>query len=131
MKGRVSISRVSSNMSEDFMAIDIEDSSSGLTIVRTEMSLENFAKVITGQGNMECELRRMPSAYTTERYGMKAETKTVLLDNISRYHDKEILKDKIKEAVGPHLVDGWELWQDGTGSRQDGEKWKAILLRYV
>lgn len=57
IKGKISISRVHPQKEEDFIMIEITEAKTGIIITIGEMSLSDFAKAITGHGNMNIKLK--------------------------------------------------------------------------
>lgn len=56
-EGKITISRVSSNLEPDYIIVSIADEISGLQFASAKMSLENFALAISGLRRVSCELR--------------------------------------------------------------------------
>lgn len=54
-KGAISIGRVIQSDRSQFVTIDIEDYDSGKKLIKVEMNLEDFAKVMTGLGTVPCD----------------------------------------------------------------------------
>lgn len=104
MKGRITISKVHNcSTREDTIHISIEDELSSIEFVRAEMSLEDFAKAITGQGLMpvEFELRGLKNV------GKRLETKTELVYISSSPEEVSSSDQAIREAISEYETDGW------------------------
>lgn len=121
MKGHISIGKVTvCGTGEQYMKITVEDELSGIEFLSADMSLEDFAKALTGQGFMptEYELRGL------ENIGKECQHKTVLMP-----HSFDASDEDIDEAIGKHEVDGW------IGHREDYKNhhnWKdgKVQIRY-
>jgi len=103
MNGNLTISRTTSNTGHT-IRIRIEDDSSGIVFLETEVSLENFALALTSLGYVDCEYE----LYGLDNIGKKLETKTeiVPLDNPYR------ATDEARElALKPFEIDGWKARQ--------------------
>lgn len=58
MKGKISITRSMSNTDNSTpITIEVEDCDSGANFLEIHMTLEDFAKAITGHGYIDCELK--------------------------------------------------------------------------
>lgn len=60
-EGRITISRVSCNMEEDYICIDLKHRNERKTTTKIKMNLEDYALLISGLG-------RVPCNYKTEDY---------------------------------------------------------------
>jgi hypothetical protein len=64
-EGRITISRVYCNKQNDFITIEIDDKEH-CRVADAQVSLENFAKTITGMGSIKCTMR----TYSTPDAGL-------------------------------------------------------------
>ena len=76
MKGKITISRVSSSDRDDYVWISVVDEKSGEHFVEVEMGLLEFANALTGYGFVDCEF----VLRGTDKVGMIRETKTELIE---------------------------------------------------
>lgn len=131
LKGKVSIHHRMSNFDDPFpIEIELEDELSGAHFLYIQMSLEDFAKAITGQSCVPCEFNCVPTLV-----GKRHEHKEAWIPAPGLFLRGEEWKKAYLEAVKPLEVDGWQAdfqasynghWDD----RKTG-KYKVILRRYV
>ena len=130
INGKLTISRVHSTQSEDWIEVFLEDESSGIQFADVHIGLEEFSKAITGLGSRPCEIE----VRGLDLVGKKLETKihTVIFP-IER-------TTKMTEDVFSRFEqDGWEarrsdidnhhnrIWTDGLWN----EKFRIVFQRYV
>jgi hypothetical protein len=133
MKANVSISRVHSSHRDDFIAISIVDEASGLIIWQGDMSLEDFAKTITGQGGLKAETERIASKWSIGVMGCKRICRTVQVANIKGKAEKDsvTIAQETWEQYQELFRDGWVIDQDGSGRQQPHPTlWNVILVKY-
>ena len=106
LPGKVTISRTTSSVGPDTIRIEIVDQGSGISFVNAIMSLEDFARAVTGYGWQPAELE----VRGLERVGMILETKTEQVPYDGPYFKPETLElaPQIAEALKPFEVDGWK-----------------------
>jgi hypothetical protein len=109
-EGRLTISRVSGGRRKDEIHIELLDYISGVVFVTALVPLEGFARALTAQGYVPCELEFRG----LDRIGMKAENKTEVLTCNHRRTSREY-KDEIEAAICALEVDGWK------GDRNDAK----------
>lgn len=97
--GRITISRY---MNSDQIAVELTDDLSRVRFVTAQMSLEAFARALTGQGEVPCGLEIRGLQFV----GMKAENKTEIVSCERPYGDKKKLKAAVA-ALRKFEVDGW------------------------
>ena len=100
MKGKITISRTTGRKTENTIRIRIEDDSSSITFLETEMSLEDFALALTGQGYIDCNFELQG----IQNVGMILETKTEL---VSLANPFIATGEERLAALIPFEVDGW------------------------
>ena len=139
--GHLTISRVSSNMRNDFIHIEINDCTSGLIIWRGEMELEDFAKVLTGIAHVKVFHKFVPTKHTVERLGKERIIKHIIITGVNRYFDR--IKDRCKkgeevdrltrEQFKELFNEGWEILSNGVGTRQEDPNngWSVVLVKFV
>ena len=101
-KGKITISRPSYGDGREKIVISIEDRDAVVRFVEVELDLPEFAKAITGQGNINCELKYR----NLEVLGKKRETKEITF----KISDKYIHSDRKQlaiEAAKEHTPEGW------------------------
>ena len=130
-KAKVMNARVSINPSYGFkrtVCINIVDKDSGLRICTVDMTPEEFGACITGVSERPAELTTLISLEDFEKIGCKKEIKTVFVEK-----PKAEKKSQVKKMLvdGGYLVDGWGIMCDGTRFKQNGDKHKVILARYL
>lgn len=99
--GRISIHRVHGGGECDVVRIEIEDGASGLLLVRAELSLEELATAITGQGHRPCTLVAWPR--NVERMGWTREIKHEVVPRPPR----GATPGDIDAILAPYEADGW------------------------
>jgi len=133
LKGTVTITRVNSNMEEDLIAIEIVDSNSRSNIARVTMSMENFAKAVTGFGYQEVTIEQLIDDEGFSNIGKTRETKTVWIKKPEEFLwdvDMSVYVRKVLDEMNAE-TDGWKLWDDGVRSQQNENLHRVIMVRYV
>ncbi len=127
LTGRITISKVSGN-DKNPVYIQIDDVASGCRLLQVNLTLEDFARAVLGQGWIPCSLE----ANLTGPIGMKAENKeeTVPFDC---FESGSRLEKNISKALLPFEVDGWKARrQDMTNGHcrtSDGQR--VTFFRHV
>lgn len=129
--GQLSIMRVSGDT--QYIEITITDDASGVEFVTAKLTLEAFAKAITGLSFTDCEIKTR----NLDLVGKQREHKSELIPcngwNLSK-RDKEVFEYECQLILGPYEIDGW------IGSRYDmgnsknyvkDEFVKVSFVRYV
>jgi hypothetical protein len=98
-KARVTISKLIGR-NDSKMRLEIEDEISGITFVSVELTLENFAKAITGMAMVEGEMRVGELELVGKKREMKKET--VSVENVNLKYE-ELVK-----LAAPFEIDGWQ-----------------------
>ncbi len=131
---RIHIGTRSMIKGEGNVHIEIEDISSGVKILDIEMTLSEYGKLVAGNG-YNAGVATCRDNYSI--LGKKKEVKSVQMPKnvISSfaYGDDDLKSTAISawcEDSG-FLVDGWDIWDSGLRSQQNGEKHKLSLYRYV
>jgi hypothetical protein len=125
MNGKITISRTTSNREPDFIRLRIEDDSSGVNFLDIRMSLENFAKVITGFGYIDCEFELY-----AQNVGMTSESKTEIVPLKDKYFATD---EQRQEALKPFEIDGWKARQSDIKNHHNysNEGIKVVFTRFV
>lgn len=124
MRGELSISRTGNQ----YIEITVQDDLSRVEFLRVRMGLAEFAKAITGLGNVECEFDWYPKFV-----GMRHEVKvlSIPVQNFSAAEEER------KEILAPYEVDGWMARADDLGNHHnmrrvaDGYLCSVTFSRYV
>jgi hypothetical protein len=104
-KGELTISKVHATFCDDYIEISLKDSKAVAMVLVAQMSLEEFAKAITGQGLIEIEAEAFD---TYEKLGKKRIVEPFYFDLPDlNYKDR---KAKASEHVAKlnSQNDGWE-----------------------
>ena len=131
LKGTITITRRTNFNSSNTISFHIEDKASHTVIARFEMSLEDFAAAVTGLGMQPVELEYVISESGSRRIGKTVETKRVFIEHPPGYDNESRKQWVIDQLQGNPEMEGWELFDDGTRSQQNGEKWIVVLRRWV
>lgn len=123
INGEVSISPLCTG-GIPMVRITIKDKNSKIKMIHGDLTMENWGRAISGQSMIPCDVDYVAS----DNVGKQRETKAIHINRPVSY-DKKSRKEEIRENL-PDL-EGWKIWDDGTGMRQEGKKWKIILCRYV
>lgn len=130
---RISISRVTSSVEDDFIQITITDYTSGIPIWKGEMSLENFAKCVTGYSSIKIKNDYLVDIKNIAHIGKERKTKTVFLKNMYVNSIKP-LQEKIEsefiKQFPEEIKDGWFIYHDGLNIHQNWSQWKIIIAKY-
>jgi len=99
LPGKITISKTSCNLEDDYISISIVDESSHVQFVDVKMSLLDFANAITGLAFNSCDFElRHP-----ELVGMKRESKSELLPR-PKFGCSVV---DLQRILDPFEVDGW------------------------
>jgi hypothetical protein len=102
IKGKLNITRVSSTKGGDFIRIVIEDDTARVRAIQCDVSLEAFAKALTGQGMLPCDFE-VPAPELVGTIGENKVEKVVLDQRYSSPGKEEAER----KALEPYCVDGW------------------------
>ena len=97
LKGKITISRPARGDDVEEVFISVVDSDASCEFLTIHLSLEDFARVLTGLGRVECVLETTPERLAN--VGTTHETKTEFVPG--KY------SDNANQAVAPFEVDGW------------------------
>ncbi len=100
MNGKITISRMTSSKTGDTIRIRMEDDLSSITFLEAEMSLEDFALALTGQGDIDCTFELQG----VRNVGKTLENKVELVPLANPYHAAAWER---LDALKPFEVDGW------------------------
>jgi len=131
MKGKFDITKCIHNDSSRTIRIKIYDDISRIMIVEAEIDLMTFADAITGLAYQECEINKLISKDKLHNIGKKLERGSfvIKLPTYPTPSHEQIVK-VVNEDLGGILAEGWQLYDDGIGRRQDGSHWVVILEKY-
>lgn len=127
IEGKITISRLTSNVEPDTIEIRIKDGNSAKIICEVSMDLESFAYALTGLGHIPCSINLFNSY---EKAGKKLITKTVSCFKVNTYN-KEDRRKAVVEDFNVNYKDEWELQDDGTTSQQNGSTHFYVIRKYV
>lgn len=117
---------------KETISLTIEDVNSGIIVTRINMAPEDFARAITGVGNSKAIFELCPKPEQAKLFGKYSNSKVVFIRKTwSDYRpDPEVIAQAVADQG--HLVDGWELWQNGLSSQQNQDGLhKVVLLKYT
>lgn len=120
----MSMSRDSNNR----IRFSVDDSHSGDTIIKVDMSLEEFGLMVTGLHGV----KGIAEFYPDCNVAKKRETKTVMIDVDKFNTPKETIVGMVhKDFAEKYEPDGWELHSNGTRSQQNvSGKHCYVIKRY-
>ncbi len=123
MKGQMSINRVSSNPS--FIRLEIEDDVSGTRFLQVGISLENFARMLTGSNYLDCDFE-----LHTQNVGRTRESKTEIVPLEDKYFATDEQRHK---ALAPFEVDGWKARSDDISNHHNytDKGIRVVFTRFV
>ena len=102
MDGKLTISRYNDFGNKDPIHITITDEKSGVSFCDIEMSLENFARAITGISLQKCNF----STHNLSKVGMKREIKSESVQTPDDFSSSN--KDEKIKILKPYNIDGWQ-----------------------
>lgn len=127
--GNLTISKVSSNMSDDLIAITLKDKLSGNVVVTAEVSLNDFAETLTGTAFVPATL--YVEDEVIETVGKKREIKQVHIP-MGLYTTRKDFRKQIKENAKKEEIDGWVLRdEDYNSKRMLNGTYLCTFIRYV
>lgn len=100
LKGTFRVSRVQSNIEDDFIDFELIDEASRLVICSIRMSIAEYGDLISGTRNVPCEIR----LFETSRAGMTHEHKTEAIPRIEISNPSD---EDLQAHVKPWEKDGW------------------------
>jgi hypothetical protein len=104
LTGTLDISRIHGDI--DVIRIRVKDTTSRLTIIEAEMSLEGFAAAVTGLAGQECSIDYNENT----NIGKVRYRKAVLVPKPSM-NPHGMSEDEITEHLKPHETDGWKAFR--------------------
>lgn len=125
----IRISRVTSNMDDDYISIEIRDGPSRQTAFRGRMSLRDFALLVTGRGDMPAEAEW----FGLDRVGKRLEIRHIEFPIPTNAGYGERRKRIAISEAARHTPDGWSA--DTYFGAQDsffcknGEDWARTTIR--
>jgi hypothetical protein len=130
LEGRITISRTTSNKSEDKVTINITDASTGCCLLKTSMSVEGFGFAVTGLGFQKCDVDLYQEACAIAGY--VREHKHELLPQPEMYKGR-YTEDEIQAMLTPYEIDGWEGRSEDlfNSHNSQGDKVRVLFVRYV
>lgn len=100
MNGKLSISRITHSKGATVIRFRMEENLSLIGFLEAEISLEDFALALTGQGHIDCTFE----LYGLKNIGKKLETKVETVPLVNPFQ----ASDEARElALKPFEVDGW------------------------
>lgn len=119
--GHITFARVST----DEMWLHLTDTQNHIEVLRLKMSLEDFARIITGQSDRPCTFAMRP-----DHLGKDVEQKHEIVPYDGSWMDSN--EDK-RKALAPFEVDGWQgsLSDLGNGHRRTKKGYRVSFTRYV
>lgn len=130
LKTKTSITRRSDYDGSYSFSIEISDVESGLRIIDTTISANDFALAISG---FSCQESQSMLFNNIDLLGKTREVERVVFNPKSSM----VYKDKLKLEVLEHFessgrsTDGWKIHSDGTSERQDGNGHRYTIIRFV
>lgn len=136
LEGKITISRISSNIAGDYMQIKIEDKLSGCRVISVEVNTVEFMNALTNFAYRPCKLQ----LYENYPIGKTREVKkeVIVLDEgwISEDNEKKIIAE---EAARPFEIDGWKLhhWNEAWNHHnivksEKGKRYVSVgFIRFV
>ncbi len=134
LKGQISISRyMNSREMERPISIRVTDETSRIEFLEINLSLEEFALVMTGLSGVNCELETRGLNFV----GMKREVKEEWIAVPEKFSlmKESNKKELAKELITPFEVEGWMGRPDDMlnhyNFNYDEKKYKVTFTRYV
>lgn len=103
LKGKINISRMQKSNNDQYIELSLEDDAAGVTFVKAVLTLEDFAKALTGQGYIDTII----TPRGLDLVGTIRQTKTEFVPGVTNW-DVRQNSDILKEMVAPFEVDGWK-----------------------
>lgn len=116
-----------SRNNRDGVTLQVRDEHSGDRVLEINMSLEQYALVVTGLHGVEVE----GVFYSDAHIAQERETQTVTCVKVNSY-DKTVKRASVLEHFKQNYEPlGWLLQNDGVNSQQYGDLHKYTIKRYV
>lgn len=126
MESQISISRTS----DDVIAIEVIDESSGISIYRGEMAMAEFASCLTGLARCKAETIRVIDPADAWKIGKTKITEDRFCEKAKTFDKKDQRLIVVRAFAANDEPDGWILWNDGTGTQQPGQKHRYSVCKY-
>lgn len=136
MDARFTVGRVSSSHRGDFIYVQITDDLSGIQIWSGELSLEDFARALTGLASVKAKTKYALSKDVIDNIGKIRKTKMVgilgVRDlSIKKEQFEELIIKKVSEQCQNLLKEGWFLEDIGIHRQQHHpNEWMVTLVKY-
>lgn len=126
VKGKITLSRVTTNTANDYVSIKIADNNSRVRIINVEIDMKTFAMAITGLSDQNCNIKVYDNY---EVIGKKKITKTVFCEKVyDKEKQRKIVNDDYEKK---YKSKGWIIQNDGTNSQQNGDMHHYDICKYV
>lgn len=127
--GKISISRISSNVSNPTIHLELTDTTSGCILVDITVPLAEFSLALTGLGYQPCTFEYYADCPVGKRREVK--TEVVVVPRFDRKDEKHYIK--------PFEVDGWMGCTADIGNRnnyvavpeEDTDGYRVSFVRFV
>lgn len=128
IEGNISLSRVNSNVEDDYALIAIQDRANYNQLIRVKLSLRELGKLITGVGDTRCQIDIIADMEAIENLGLERD---ILDASVPFESDKEIQRSSVHKTFRLFYEQaGWKLLSDGINKRQDGIEHQFSMYRY-
>jgi len=129
LQGTLRVSRVHSNIEDDFIDFELIDEASRLIVCNVKMSIAEYGDLISGSSNVPCEIQ----LFDTSRVGMQHEHKTEIIPRPKNLSSSD---EELRAHVKPWETDGWvasirdiknhHLWVGKDGMRVGFDRWVSV-----
>lgn len=128
MKGKITISRYLNSDNESPIHINVQENDSLIEFVDISMTLEDFARALTGSGYIDCGL----TFRGLDKIGKVREHKVEPIYTGEQYN---FTKEQAKALIEPFEIDGWigdeKDLQNFHNQTKDGKHRNVVFVRWV
>lgn len=132
MKGKLTITRISSNQADDGdrIRIRVEDETSGIEFIEVRLTPEALGLALTGLAYQECSYE----FFGLENVGKRREVKTEIV-TVSG-NGWQLTDEEKRQALAPFEVDGWtgnerDLSNHHKMAKGDSKRFYVTFSRFV
>ena len=130
IKGKITISRVTSNTEGSYVEVRFQDDGASIEFAIAKLTMEQFAQAITGRGYVDCEIE----VRGLDLVGKKMEHATIEFPIPKA--DYKHRKESATKAAAAYIPEGWVLSDSfssqGSFFTRDGQEFaRATIRRWI
>ena len=128
-EGKLTITRIGI-IGEDKISIKLKDSNSTIPVIEIEISLEELMRALTGLASVPCECYMTPTELL-QYVGYARVVADEYMDKPNTFKVEELRELITKDFTLKYGGTDWRILDDGLTSKQEGDKYKYRIFKYV